>query len=576
MTRPAGDFVAAANRYVDAVLNGTQPASRWVKAACTRHRADLKKSLLRDYPYRFDVAKAELVCEFAEMLPHVKGKWARKRTLIHLEDWQCFILTCLFGWLEKRGPRAGMRRYREALIMIPRKNGKSVLAAVIGLFMWCMDNEPGAEVYSGATTESQAWEVFRPAKLMLEGSPELVEEVGGRPVRFKQLLVESDHSRFEPIIGKPGDGASPSCAIIDEYHEHDTADMVDTMGTGMLAREQPLLLIISTAGVNLAGPCYDAEQEAKKVLENVFVKEELFALIYGIDEDDDWADPKVLIKANPNYGVSVDPDILQSKQRNAVLNPVDQTPFKTKHLNVWCAARTVWMPLHTWDGCKDKQLHMDEFLGEPFLAILDLASKDDIAAYTRWFRKVLDGVVHHYVFSTYYLPEYALVTPGPNQTAYKRWYAEGHLKVTDGPEIDFDTIEQDVLKDKDRHQLLELLYDPWRATQLAQRFVKSGATAVEMRHTVPNLSTPMKEVLSACKAARIHHDANPVTRWMMSNVTAQLDAKDNIYPRKEKPHMKIDGAVTIIMGMARAMLDPGTSLDDWLKNPVHSGGGQVA
>lgn len=537
----------------------------------------MKRALLRDNAYRFDVDAAERICEFAEMLPHVKGRWARGRLqLIRLEDWQCFVLCSLFGWLIKFGKRAGLRRFREALLMIPRKNGKSVLAAIIGLYMWAMDQEPGAEVYSGATTEKQAWEVFRPAKLMLEATPDLVEELGGKPVRYKQLLIEGDHSRFEPIIGKPGDGASPSCAIVDEFHEHASSDMVDTMRTGMLAREQPLLLKISTAGVNLAGPCYDDQDVAQKVLEGSYVNEELFVCIWTIDADDDWADPRSLVKANPNFSVSVDAEILQAQQRQALQNPVDQTPFKTKHLNVWCAARTVWMPLNVWDQCKDAQLEEDEFVGEPYWHILDLASKDDIAASTKMFRKWLNEQWHFYIFSKYYLPESVLHTASPNQVAYRRWSAEGWLTLTDGEEISFDRIEQDVLADKDRFQMLELLYDPWRATQLAQRLLASGAVTVEVRQTVQNMSAPMKEVLSAAKAGRVHQDGNPVTRWMMSNVTAKLDAKDNIYPRKEKPHMKIDGPITIIMGMARAMLNAPPGIEGWLADPVGPPGSKAA
>lgn len=568
MAREPGEYLAAANRYCDAVLSGKRPACKWELLAVQRHVRDMRRALQRDFAYRFDPELAERICHFAELLPHVKGKWARKRTLIHLGDWQCFILVSLFGWVHKRGAREGLRRFREALVMIPRKNGKSVLAAIIGLYLWCMDGEPGAEVYSGATTEKQAWEVYRPARLMLEASQDLVDELGGRPVRWKQLLVESDHSRFEPIIGKPGDGASPSCSIIDEYHEHDSPDMVDTMRTGMLAREQPLMLIISTAGVNLAGPCYDAQLTAQKVLEGSFVQDEQFVIIYGIDEGDDWTSPAILLKANPNLDVSVDGEMLAAMQRDALLNPVNQTPFKTKHLNVWCAARTVWMPLTVWDACKDTALNAEEFMGEPFLAILDLASKDDIAAYTKWFRKLVGSVMHHYIFSRYYLPSTALEIPSPNLQAYRRWTSEGWLTLTPGAEIDFDRIQQDVLDDKNKHQLLELVYDPWRATQLAQHIAKSGVVVVEMRHTVPNMSTPMKELLSAAKAGRVHHDNNPVTRWMMSNVTAQLDAKDNIYPRKEKPHMKIDGAITAIMGMGRAMQTQPAGIEQWLRDPV--------
>jgi phage terminase large subunit-like protein len=580
MARKPGEWVAACNRYAAAVESGERPSCKWEKLAVARYRRDIRKSIRKDWPYRFDSDAAEHACDFIERLPHVKGKWANNKELLVLGDWQCFIVCNLFGWLVKAGfPRAGLRRFLEAYLEICRKNGKSVLAAAIGVYMWCMDQETGAEVYSGATTESQAWEVFRPARLMVEKSEDLVAALGGSGVvRAKKLLIHEDQSRFEPLIGDPGDGASPSCAIADEYHEHQTDRLVETMRTGMLSREQPLLLTITTAGVNLAGPCYDKRTDCQKLLEGTFDNDALFAIIYSIDlpegdkPGDDWTDPKVLIKANPNFGVSVDPDILGMAHRQAVMNPANQVAFKTKHLNIWCAARVIWMPIEVWDGCKDAQLSRDEFAGESCWVTLDLASKDDIAAYGQHFARMQQQggkqVLHHYIFTRYYVPKMVLETPGPNQVAYRRWAGEGWLTIAGEKEIDFEFIERDVKKDAEKTQVIEMLFDPWRATDLAQRMERSGAVTVEVKHTVGNLSLPMKEVLSAGKAVRLHHDGNPVTRWMVSNVTCMTDAKDNIYPRKEKPHMKIDGAVTTIMGMSRAMLMGGASINDWLNQPV--------
>lgn len=561
-----GDYVRRAEAYVADVVSGKRPACKLERSAVARYLSDKRQALRREWPYYFDVDAAERPCEFIEMLPHVKGKWKNRKQLIHLEGWQCFIVINIFGWLGKPGrSRAGLRRFLEAYLEIPRKNGKSILAAAIGLYLWSMDQEAGAEIYSGATSEKQAWEVFRPARQMVIDTPALMGELGGdNVVRAKSLIVPQDQSRFEPMIGKPGDGASVHAAIIDEYHEHATSDMVDTMRTGMMAREQPLLLQITTAGSNLAGPCYDKHLDVEKLLDGSFINETLFCIIFSIDEGDDWTKPEALVKANPNYNVSVDAEILATMHRAAVLNPVEQVAFKTKHLNIWCAARTIWMPLEVWDPCGDAQLHPDEFKGEEYYAILDLASKDDIAAYTRMFQRVIDGKLHYYFFSRYYLPQTAVELPSPNQVAYRRWAAEKWLTLTPGEEIDFSRIEADVLADKNHGQIIEVLYDPWRATQLAQGLEKSGAITVELRHTVQNFSLPMKELLSAAKAGRAHHDRNPVSRWMMSNVTAQVDAKDNIYPRKEKPYMKIDGPVTMIMGVSRGMLRTGGTFESWL------------
>ena len=567
---PATTWTGRATQYARDIVDGKIPACRKTILACKRHLRDLEASRQPDYPYEFSEEKARPPCEFIEALPHTKGRWAKRGELIKLGDWQVFIVASLFGWVRKRD---GLRRFREADLFIPRKNGKSVLSAGIGLYMFSMDGEHGAEVYSGATSEKQAWEVFRPARQMCEATPDL-REFAGIEVWAKELRIGADGSRFEPIIGKPGDGSSPHCSIHDEFHEHDTPDQVDTMKTGMGAREQPLLLKITTAGSNLAGPCYDAYLDAIKILEGALEDDSRFILIYGIDEPDaddkggdDWTDPRVLAKANPNLGISVDEEFLRAEQRQATLNPIHQNRFKTKHLNVWCGARTAWMPLALWQLGGDEGLTVDEFRGTAGWFVLDLASKDDIAVFGQLFRKRIKREDHYYWFARYYLPEDALNSEdNPNAATYRKWHKQGFIAATEGAEIDFDVIKDDVLEYRKRFQVRELLYDPWRATQLAHQLQKSGAVTVELRQTVQNLSAPMKEVLSAVKGGRLHHDGNPVTTWMISNVTAKIDAKDNIYPRKEKPQMKIDGAVALIMGMARGMVVEKAGIDGWLSS----------
>jgi len=545
----SADFVGTALEYAQAVTKGKIVACKWVKLACKKHLDDLKASKRKAFPYYFDPDAANKVCTFLSLMPHTKGKWARKRETITLEPWQCFAFTSLFGWKIKKNDR---RRYRKAYFAVPRKNGKSIIGSGIGLYMFSVDGEFGAEVYSGATTEAQAWEVFRPAKQMLERTPELKEALGAE-VWAKALLVPSDGSRFEPVIGKPGDGASPSCAIVDEYHEHDTSELVDTMETGMGAREQPLLLMITTAGFNIAGPCYDQESDAKKVLEGVLDDPELFALIYTIDEGDDWTSPAVLRKANPNFGISVDEDFLLSQQRLATQSASKQVRFKTKHLNIWCSAKSAWLNMLEWAKCADRTLRREQFKGERCYLTLDLASRSDVCVLMLMFVRVIDGKQHFYLFGDYYLPEAAIENAEKNANAYRKWVIEGFLQQHDGAEIDFDLIEEDMLALVAEYGPDEVVFDPYRAAQLEQRLTKNGITAVEFGQTVRNMSLPMKEFESAIKAGRVHHDGNPMLAWMMSNVVAKLDAKDNIYPRKEKPEQKIDGAVASIMGVGRAI-----------------------
>lgn len=579
------DYVALAHQYAKDVASGKIVACRHVKQAAQRHLADLKKYGSwtpgdKGKPkgeYYFDPVDAAKPCAFGELLPHVKGKWAKARKLqdklIVLQPWQCFILCCIFGWKKIKNDR---RRFNIAYIEIPRKNGKSVLAAIIGLYMFSMDDEVGAEVYSGATSQKQAMEVFRPAKAMFEheAADELRDLVSGKA--FAKSLTTGDGSRFEPLIGKPGDGASPSCAIADEFHEHDTSEQVDTMETGMGAREQPLLLIITTAGVNLAGPCYERRGDAVKMLEGVTDHPELFAVIYSIDlpehdgeQGDDWTSPTVLQKANPNWGISIEQDFLLAKQRQAVLNPVHATTFKTKHLNVWCSAKLAWMPMPAWLLCGDAQLAIDEFMGQEAWFTLDLASRDDIASFGVMFRRLINNMWHYYGFERYYVPEARMFSEdNPNAKDYQKWHAQGWLVATEGEEIDFATIRADVLDYKSRFQVKEIAYDPWRATQLMQECRAEGVTTVEVRQIIQHFSAPMKEVLSAVKGGRYHHCNNPMTNWMVGNTRAKTDTKDNIMPVKEpgQPHSKIDGSITIIMGMNRCYVpsDEGT-LDDWLK-----------
>jgi len=553
------DFVGTAQEYAQAVVKGKIVACKWVRLACKKHLDDLKASRRKAFPYYFDPAAANKVCTFLSLMPHTKGKWARKRETITLEPWQCFAFVALFGWKIKKNDR---RRYRKAYFAVPRKNGKSIIGSGIGLYMFSVDGEFGAEVYSGATTEAQAWEVFRPAKQMLERTPELQQALGAE-VWAKALLVPSDGSRFEPVIGKPGDGASPSCAIVDEYHEHDTSELVDTMETGMGAREQPLLLMITTAGFNIAGPCYDQEMDAKKMLDGVLDDPELFALIYTIDDGDDWTSPAVLRKANPNFGISVDEDFLLSQQRQAVQSASKQTRFKTKHLNIWCSAKSAWLNILEWNKCADPQLRIDQFKGERCYLTLDLASRSDVCVIMLVFVREIEGKQHFYLFGQYHLPEHAIENDPKNSGAYRKWVIDGFLQQHEGAEIDFDLIEEETLALIAEYGPEEVVFDPWRAAQLEQRLTKNGVNTVELGQTVKNLSLPMKEFESAVKAGRAHHDGNPLLTWMASNVVAKLDAKDNIYPRKDKPEQKIDGIVATIMGVARAMSSEGEGASFW-------------
>lgn len=547
---PPIDAAGRAHWYAEQVDGGRVPAGGWVRKAARRHLADLKRQGDKSYPFVFVASKGAEVCEFIENLPHTKGRWAAAGEKIRLEPWQCFLVVVLFGWLRKNNQK---RRFRSTYFEIPRKNGKSLLAAGIGLYMLTADGEFGAEVYSGATTEKQAWEVFTPAKRMLERTPDLREWTGAE-VCAKALIVQSVGSKFEPIIGNPGDGASPSCAIVDEYHEHLTPSLHDTMETGMGSREQPLMLVITTAGYNIAGPCHEKHDELCKVLDGVYENDELFGCIFSIDTSDDWVDPKSLIKANPNYGVSVDAEFLLSQQRQAMVNPVQQNKFKTKHLNVWCSVMAGAFNMQLWELGADKLLDEDDLIGAECWIGVDLASKSDLCSEQRLYRKDLDGKAHFYLFGRYWLPEAAIEDPGQNHAHYLKWVRQGLLTQTGGATVDFDAITEQVLEDCKRINPLEVVYDPFNATQFMQALVAGGVkNVVEFQQKPWNFAVPIDELNAALKDGRFHHDGNEMTKWCFSNVVAKPAKKGMFSPTKAKDHQKIDGAVAAIMSMARAV-----------------------
>ena len=290
-------YADIATQYALDVVEGRVLACKFLRLACQRHLKDLVRTTspaaTAPWPYVFnppltdtngkEFRPADRVCRFAQLMPHIKGDWAARRQLIKLEPWQVFILSSIFGWVHRE---TGKRRFRVADLFEPRKNAKSTMASVIGLYMLAIDDEFGAEVYSGATSQDQAMEVFRPAMLMARATPRYLQAYGV-VVNASNLSVLAKNSKFEPVIGKPGDGASPSCALIDEYHEHKTADLYETMQTGMGARSQPLIVVITTAGSDISGPCYLHQVELQKILEGVIENDQRFGIIFGIDEGDD-------------------------------------------------------------------------------------------------------------------------------------------------------------------------------------------------------------------------------------------------------------------------------------------------
>ena len=535
------DYAGIAAEYSRAVLAGEIPACLQARQMCGRQERDLKRQGRADFPWVWRPEAGARVCAFLEELRHVKGRWAGQPFI--LAPWQVYFTLTLFGW---RHRDTGFRRFREAFLLVPRKNGKTFWAAALGLYMLLADGEKGAEIYCGANSRNQAMYVFAAAQQMLRQDAELREHFGAE-VFASNISVARTGSKFEPEIRRVRDGASPHLAITDELHEADSPHMVDAFSTGMGARTQPLLLVISTAGVNLAGPCFERQQALEKVLAGAIENDLLFGTVYTIDQDDDWQDPAAWRKANPNYGISVSPEFIEGKIFETRTHLSRRNINLCKHLNVWNASNRAFFDMQAWGKCLQKDLRLDDFVGKPCWLGLDLSSKIDVAALAILFRE--GG--SYTVFGRFYLPQDTI--DRPENAHYQGWAHAGRLVATEGGVIDYARIEDDLRDLAGRFEIREIAYDPFQATQLSTRMAAEGFPMVEMRPTILNFSEPMKELEALVLRGRLRHDGDPVLTWMASNTVARPDAKDNIYPTKEVAQNKIDGIVALIMALGRAM-----------------------
>ena len=542
------DYVAIAKEYMSGVLDGSVPACSFVKQAVQRQLNDLRRWGAEGGDYYFDEKEASRPCWFIENLTHTKGELAGRA--IHLEPWQCFLLTTLFGWKAK----AGNRRFRSAYVEVSRGNGKSTLLSGIGLFCLCADHEPGAEVYSFATTREQAKIVFGDAQTMARGNRAL-QEAYGLEVTAHALYVPATNSTFQAksAEGSTLDGLNTHLAIIDELHAHKKRDVFDVVETSLGKRRNSLMVSITTAGVDRTGICYEQRTLVTKILSGSLQDESYFGIIYTLDPDDDWKSDEALAKANPNWGVSVRPEVIRALQAKAIATPSAENNFKTKHLDVWCNADVGWMDMKAWDACADESLDESDFDGEPCWLGLDLASTSDMTAKVKIFQRKIDGSSHYYLFGDYWLPRTA-IERGVN-SQYQGWEYLGYLHVCEGPVTDFAEIRDSILEDCGRYSVQSVAYDPFQAVQLSKELSDDGVPMVLCKQTVANLSDPMKQFQALVLDHRLHFNGDPVLTWMVSNVVCHVDAKENIYPRKDAPENKIDGVVAGIMALSRALLN---------------------
>ena len=545
-------FTDKALAYCDDVLSGKIPACRQVKQAVQRHLDDLDKiESDPSYPYTYDIDKAERVCLFSEKLPHVKGRWAaQKDNHLRLEPWQAFFLTCLFGWIEKE---TGFRRFREALLMLPRKNGKSFLASCILLYCLLCDGEPGADVFAAANSLDQAKTVFNPAKRMIEKLPALRD-------RFEiELMKESitipDGSTLVPQIGIPRDGSNAHAYCLDEYHEADNDSLFYSLSQSTGARTQPLGLICSTAGTTIEGPCHQLQKECEEMLDGALDRPELFALIYTIDKETDWTTEAALRMANPNLDVSVNLKMLLTEHKNAIRNMSKQAAFKTKKLNIWCSSSTAFFNMADWQRGGDSKLKMEDFKGQPCWMSADLSSRLDLTCVLILFKVNNDFIA----FPKLYLPE-ARATD-PTLGMYSRWSAEGALTPTEGNWIDLEQVINETVADIEMYNPIEFAFDKWHAELYIQTIAKRCPKLAAHMIDVPMgetkyLSPAMFEIEALLVDGRLKHNNNPCANWCMSNVASKPDPRGHSYPRHAggRTENKIDYAMCLILAMGRAMI----------------------
>ncbi len=522
-------------------------ACQWTRKACQRFIDDMQNGDERGLIFKVD--KAQEVIDFYSHVPHIKGEWAGKP--VEPSPWQVFILINLFGWYWKD---TDQRRFKSAYIEVGRKNGKSTFVAPLGLYMTRWDDEPGAEVYSAATSRDQARIVFDSARDMVRQS-----KLRHHIQAFNHSVShEGTSSSFKPLASDSDtlEGKNTHLAIIDELHAHKNRRVYDVLELSCAARRQPLLLVITTAGTDRTGICYEVRNYLTKVLEGVIEDDRCFGVIYTLDDPEEWKNPDVWIQANPNLGVSVKLEDMQQLCQKARQNPSAASEFKRKRLDIWGAGEAVFFNMELWAKCPP--LASDEELATmPCYFGLDLASKLDITALVMVF---CDENRHYHVKAHFWLPEVQVDEHRSGkshhvQQLYKLWAEQGLLTLTDGQIIDFESIRTTVKDWAQRYHPSEIAYDPWGATQMATQLAEQDELPMtEVGQTVKQLSEPMKEVQALIIDGRLHHNQHLVMNWMMSNVIARVDKNENVFPNKDSQDNKIDGAVALITAMSRAMI----------------------
>lgn len=520
-------------KYINDVLSGRRICGKLERLAVERHLADLENA--DKLKIRFDEVAAMRCSSFFSILKHSKGEFSGKR--FELEPWQMFIVWVLFGW--KR--LDGSRRFRYAYVEVARKNGKTTFAAALSLYMMVLDGEDGAEIYTAATKRDQAKICWTEARNMVGKSPALSNKIA----RFQSALtMESTLSKMEPLAADSDklDGLNPHFAVVDEYHAHKTDMLYNVLKSATGARRQPMIFTITTAGFDKTSPCFLMRRTYIDVLLGIKKQENTFVMIYSADEGDDWKDPKTWAKSNPNMGISISAEYLEEEFKSALnRGGSEEVNFKTKNLNQWVDAPTVWIQDEKVRKCSNGTTDAD-LVGQTCYAGLDLASHVDINALALYFPELKAIKLY------YWIPE-AKMEENADRVDYKTWAAEGRIFVTEGNVIDIDAQVEKITEIIRGVNCRNIAFDPAKAYHgTVQGLQKAGLNNIldEFNQSIKTMSEPTRELQRLVESAEVDLMDDPVLRWMFRNAVAVTDANDNIKLHKAKSMNKIDGLTAII------------------------------
>lgn len=508
----------------------------------------------------YDEDAADFAVAFIESLCHTKGTWAGKP--FELIDWQEQIIRDLFGMLKPNG----YRQFNTAYVEIPKKMGKSELAAAIALLLTCGDGEERAEVYGCAADRQQATIVFDVAADMVRMCPALSKRV--KILTSQKRIVYIPTNSFYQVLSAEAyskHGFNIHGVVFDELHTQPNRKLFDVMTKGSGdARMQPLYFLITTAGTDTHSICYETHQKAMDILEGRKIDPTFYPVIYGADEADDWTDPKVWKKANPSLDITVGIDKVKAACESAKQNPGEENPFRQLRLNQWVKQAIRWMPMDRWDKCSFS-VNEDDMEGRVCYGGLDLSSTTDITAFALVFPPQ-DDEDKYIILPYFWIPEETLdLRVRRDHVPYDVWERQGYLQTTEGNVVHYGYIEKFIEKLGERFNIREIAFDRWGAVQMVQNLEGMGFTVVPFGQGFKDMSPPTKELMKLTLEQKIAHGGHPVLRWNMDNIFIRTDPAGNIKADKEKSTEKIDGAIATIMGLDRAIrcgADSGASVYD--------------